>query len=299
MGQKKLVRFEELKTFSNVLQFPPGISGKWKDFFQNENPVILELACGKGEYAVGLGQLYPRKNFIGVDLKGNRIWVGAKKALQQNLKNVAFLRTQIDKITEYFANDEVSELWITFPDPQLRISKAKKRLTHPKFLRLYQQFLVPGGLINLKTDSPDLYHFTKTVIELYGCTLHKDHDDIDKESSIGEELKIKTHYESLDIAGSNRIHYLCFSLPVQLPGKEKDEELKQLLNHAGINCPKDSFGEGVHYYINEDGLVVLTEKYHLEKGYCCGNGCKHCPYEYKNVPEPDRTELLRQKKDRL
>ena len=229
MGQKKLQRFAELETFSNVLQFPKDIKGKWKTVFHNDHPITLELACGKGEYAVGLGRLYPNRNFIGIDLKGNRIWVGAKKALQQNLGNVAFLRTQIDQLSEYFADAEVSEIWITFPDPQLRTSKAKKRLTHPKFLRLYQQILVPGGLIHLKTDSPDLYQFTKLVIELYGCILHNDIDNVYSQEKIVDELKIKTHYESLDIAGSNRIHYLCFSLPVVLPGKEKDEELKQLL----------------------------------------------------------------------
>lgn len=226
MAQKKLQRFAELNTFHNVLQFPKDIAGKWKSFFKNENPITLELACGKGEYATGLGQLYPQRNFIGVDLKGNRIWVGAKKALQQNLTNVAFLRTQIDQVTEYFVKDEVAEIWITFPDPQLRMSKAKKRLIHPKFLRLYQQFLIPGGLIHLKTDSPDLYGFTKLVIDLYDCTIHKDLDNVFHQETVPEELKIKTHYESLDIAESNRIHYLCFSLPEKLPGKEKDEELK-------------------------------------------------------------------------
>jgi tRNA (guanine-N7-)-methyltransferase len=232
MGQKKLERFAELNTFNNVLQFPKDMPGKWNDFFKNNHSVILELACGKGEYAVGLGQLFPSKNFIGIDLKGNRIWVGAKKALQNNLINVAFLRTEIDRVTEYFAKDEVAEIWITFPDPQLRKSKAKKRLTHPKFLRLYKQFLAPGGLIHLKTDSPDLYRFTKTVIDMYGCSLHKDADNIYKENPAAEELKIKTHYESLDISGSNKIHYLCFSLPGHFHGKEKDEELKQLLKET-------------------------------------------------------------------
>lgn len=236
MGQKKLIRFAELNSFPNVLQFPKDMAGNWNSFFakgipsgKNKNPITLELACGKGEYALGLGQLYPQRNFIGIDLKGNRIWVGAKKALQQNLNNVAFLRTQIDQLTEYFAPAEVAEIWITFPDPQLRMSKAKKRLTHPKFLRLYQQLLVPGGLLHLKTDSPDLYHFTKLVIELYGCILHIDNDNVYNQENIADELKIKTHYESLDIAGSNRIHYLCFSLPAVLPGKEKDDELKSLL----------------------------------------------------------------------
>jgi tRNA (guanine-N7-)-methyltransferase len=236
MGQKKLVRFEELKTFSNVLEFPENMAGNWDKHFKNNNPAILELACGKGEYALGLGQLYPNKNFIGIDLKGNRIWAGAKKALQNELHNVAFLRTQIDQITEYFSKNEVAEIWITFPDPQLRMSKAKKRLTHPKFLRLYQQFLVPGGLIHLKTDSPDLYHFTKQVIEMYSCIIHTDDDNVHDKAVVPDELQIKTHYESLDIAGSNRVHYLSFSLPDQLPGKEKEDELKQVLkSHAGTD----------------------------------------------------------------
>lgn len=228
MGQKKLQRFAELKTFPNVLEFPENMKGSWDSFFKNTNPIVLELACGKGEYAVGLGELFAKKNFIGVDLKGNRIWVGAKKALEKQLNNVAFLRTEIDKIADYFSKDEVSEIWITFPDPQLRNSKAKKRLTHPKFLRLYQQFLTPGGIIHLKTDSPDLYQFTKLVIEKYNCKIHKDHDDIYILQNIAPELKIKTHYESLDIAQSNKVHYLGFSLPDQLPGKEKDEELKEV-----------------------------------------------------------------------
>jgi tRNA (guanine-N7-)-methyltransferase len=235
MGQKKLIRFEELKILPNVLQYPEGMAGKWNAFWKNNNPVVLELACGKGEYAVGLGKLYPEKNFIGIDLKGNRIWAGAKKALQQNLKNVAFLRTQIDQVSSYFATHEVEAIWITFPDPQLRKSKAKKRLTHPKFLRVYQKFLVPRGLIHVKTDSPNLYEFTKLVIELFNCILHTDYDDTYKEANITEDLQIKTYYESLDIAGSNRIHYLCFSLPEQLPGKEKDEVLKQLLKDEPVD----------------------------------------------------------------
>ena len=235
MGQKKLIRFAELNTFPNVLQFPKDIAGNWKDHFRNHHPITLELACGKGEYAVGLAELYPQRNFIGVDLKGNRLWVGAKKSLQNNLANVAFLRAQIDQLSDYFSGAEVDEIWITFPDPQLRMSKAKKRLTHPKFLRIYQQFLVPNGLIHLKTDSPDLYHFTKLVIGLYGCIIHQDSDNVYKEEKISEELRIKTHYESLDIAGSNRIHHICFSLAPVLPGKEKDDELKQLLKDEGVD----------------------------------------------------------------
>ncbi len=235
MGQKKLIRFAELETMKNVLQFPGDMKGSWSVFFNNTNPLVLELACGKGEYALGLGQLHPDKNFIGIDLKGNRIWVGAKKALQQNLGNVAFVRAQIDQLADYFAEQEVVEIWITFPDPQLRLSKAKKRLTHPRFLRIYQQILQPGGKIHLKTDSPDLYSFSQLVLATYNCTVHAAMDNVYAQDSISPELQIKTHYEALDIAGSNRIHYLCFSLPAVLPGKEKDEELKLLLKSEALD----------------------------------------------------------------
>lgn len=196
--------------------------------FQNNNPIILELACGKGEYAFGLGQMFSNRNLIGVDLKGNRLWVGAKKALDENLSNVAFIRSQIDKIDQYFKPGEIAEIWITFPDPQLRTSKAKKRLTHPYFLRLYQKIMIPNGKIHLKTDSPELYRFTKSVIRIYGLKIIDDNSDVYSQNNISQELRIKTYYESLDIAKSNRIHYLTFLLPGStLP--DKDIELKELI----------------------------------------------------------------------
>ena len=226
MAQKKLIRFKELKSFANAMEYPENMQGKWNEFFKNNNPIILELACGKGEYTVGLAQLYPDKNFIGVDIKGNRMWAGAKIALVNKMMNVGFLRTQIDKITQYFSKNEVAEIWITFPDPFLRKSKTRKRLTHPKFLRLYHQFLKPDGLIHLKTDSPDLYHFTKTVINLYGLKTVSDFNDLYKNEAIAEELKIKTHYESMDIAKSNTIFYLSFSLPEVV--SDNDEKLNEI-----------------------------------------------------------------------
>ena len=229
MGQKKLKRFAEIGTFKNVFQFPGDMKGRWASYFRNDHPISLELACGKGEYAIGLGGLYPNRNFIGVDLKGNRIWVGAKKAIEQSLSNVAFLRTQIERLPDYFAQGEINEIWITFPDPQLRVSRAKKRLTHPKFLRLYQQVLQPGGLIHLKTDSPNLYQFTRQVADMYGLKTHTDYDDVYAIDELTPELKIKTHYEELDIAESNRVHYLCISLPEVLPDSSKDPELKEQL----------------------------------------------------------------------
>ena len=232
MGQKKLIRFAELETFSNVLQYPANMQGQWHAYFKNDHPITLELACGKGEYAVGLGRMYPQRNFLGVDVKGNRIWVGAKTCIKENLHNVAFLRTQIDRITQYFQPGEVDEIWLTFPDPQLRSSRLRKRLTHPNFLRKYQQFLKPGGRIHLKTDSPVLYQFTKMVIELYQLPLLADMDDVYAQAQIPDELRIKTHYEGLDIAGSNRIHYLCFELPATALPTETDTVLKDKVFEA-------------------------------------------------------------------
>ncbi len=211
MGQKKLIRFAAIKSFSNVLEYPENMQGKWNRFFNNQQPVVLELACGRGEYTVGLSAQYPDKNFIGVDIKGNRMYIGAKKCLDENLSNAAFLRTQIALLPNYFAGAEVSEIWITFPDPQLRGSKAKKRLTHPQFLGLYQSILKPTGYIHLKTDSPRLYEYTKMVIELSGLILVEDISDVYSISN-AFDLSIKTHYESLDIAGSKKIFYLKFQL---------------------------------------------------------------------------------------
>lgn len=231
MAQKKLYRFAQIKSFGNVLEYPENMQGNWKGFFKNNQPLILELACGRGEYTVALAQLETNNNFIGVDVKGNRLYLGAKQALEKNLTNAAFLRTQIEKLNEYFAPGEVEDIWITFPDPHLRTSKAKKRLTHPRFLRLYKQILKPNGSIRLKTDSPKLYEFTKRVISIYNLILLEDCDDVHTKSSL-ESLKIKTHYESLDIAQSKKVFYLRFSLPetiANLDG-ELQEELKQTEN---------------------------------------------------------------------
>ena len=226
MAQKKLQRFAEIKTFPNVLEYPLDMQAGWCSFFKNKNPVVLELACGKGEYAIGLAQLHPETNYVGVDVKGNRLWKGAATALQNHLTNVAFLRTQIELIHTYFARDEVAEIWITFPDPQLRVSKQKRRLTHPRFLRLYQSIVSPDGCVHLKTDSPHLYQFTKRVIEMYQLPLLTDNNDVYGNKDISPELSIQTHYEKLDIAQSKRIFYLRFSLNKNLSAN-KEEELKQ------------------------------------------------------------------------
>jgi tRNA (guanine-N7-)-methyltransferase len=227
MAQKKLFRFSEIKKFPNVYEYPLDMKGKWRQHFKNNHPIILELACGRGEYTVGLANLYPDSNFIGIDIKGNRMYIGAKNALENQLHNAAFLRTQIEMCGNYFAPGEVDEIWITFPDPQLRLSKAKKRLTHPRFLKIYQMFLKPNGVIHLKTDSPQLFQFTRTVANLFNLRLHKVCDDVYSQETVPPELSIKTHYEMLDIAQSKKVHYIAFSLPDVIP--DKDEELKALL----------------------------------------------------------------------
>src|SRR5450755_988901 len=188
MGNKKLQRFTAIGEFANVLQYPEGMQGRWKDFFKNENPITLELACGKGEYTVGLAAIHPERNFVGVDLKGNRIYAGALASLQQNLHNAAFLRVQIDKIDTYFLSGEVGEIWITFPDPHLRTSRAKKRLTHPRFLRLYQSILKPNGVVHLKTDSPSLFYFTKLMADLYDLDIQDASEDVYARAENQEEI---------------------------------------------------------------------------------------------------------------
>ncbi len=208
------------------MEYPENMQGQWVTHFKNNNPLVLELACGKGEYTVGMARMFADKNFIGVDVKGNRIYAGAKKCLEEKLTNAAFLRTQIGMLPNYFAKGEVSEIWITFPDPQLRTSRAKKRLTHPIFLRYYQQVLKPDGYIHLKTDSPALYAFTKKVIELYQLNCVEEYDNVYAQTE-NEVLKIKTHYELLDIAGHNKVFYLKFALPEQI--EDKDQLLQEIL----------------------------------------------------------------------
>jgi tRNA (guanine-N7-)-methyltransferase len=213
MGHKKLIRFNAIGTFSNVLQNPEHIKGKWNEFFKNDNPITLELACGKGEYSVNLGRENKEHNYIGVDIKGNRIYNGAKIALTEGLTNVGFLRIQIGQITRYFEPGEVSEIWIIFPDPFLRDSRAKNRLTHARFLHLYQQILKPGSRINLKTDSKELYDFTMETIHEQGCTIHENIVDIYGKGKATGALAIQTYYEKLHLADGRTIYFVSFSLP--------------------------------------------------------------------------------------
>ena len=221
MGKDKLRRFAAIKSFENVIEAKPEIDfslkGSWrKNFFKNNNPIVLELGCGKGEYSLGLGKHYPNKNFIGLDLKGNRIYIGAKEALALNMKNVAFLRTRIDFITDYFAENEVDEIWLTFSDPQRK--KPRKRLTSPLFIERYKQILKPGGLIHLKTDSQLLFEFTLDEIEKNKYTCLENTWDLYGELSakMDEETQaifhIKTHYEKLFTSKGFTIKYCKFQI---------------------------------------------------------------------------------------
>jgi len=214
VGKDKLRRFAEIDTFSNVLQLDAGkvLKGTWsKDQFENNNPVVLELACGKGEYTVNLARLFPDKNFIGVDYKGNRIWRGAKTALEENVNNVAFLRIQIENLIDYFGPAEVDEIWITFPDPQPQLSREKKRLTSPRYLDMYKHILKDGGFVNLKTDNDGLHAYTAEKIGELELNLHIKTEDVYHSEYADEVLSIKTYYEKKYLKVNKNINYLKFS----------------------------------------------------------------------------------------
>lgn len=214
MGKDKLRKFAEIATFDNVLQLEEGkvMKGQWAEkHFGNNNPIVLELACGKGEYAVNLARLFPEKNFIGIDYKGNRIWRGAKTALEDNISNVAFLRIQIETLLDFFEKGEVDEIWITFPDPQPQNSREKKRLTSDKFLERYHWVLKEGGYVNLKTDNDGLHAYTFSKIEELGLKVHCKTEDLYHSEFVNETLTIKTYYEKKYLAHNKNINYLKFS----------------------------------------------------------------------------------------
>ena len=198
MGKDKLRRFAEVATFKNVVQMDAGkpYKGNWSgSFFGNQQPLILELACGKGEYTVNLARMFPDANFIGIDYKGNRIWRGAKTALEEHVDNAGFLRIQIENLCDYFADGEIDEIWITFPDPQPQLSREKKRLTSPRFLEKYQRLLKPGGTVHLKTDNDSLHQYTAEKIAALNLRLHIATTDLYHSPYADEVLSIKTYYE--------------------------------------------------------------------------------------------------------
>lgn len=222
MGKNKIAHFEEIKTFKNV--FEPTIEvaksgnyklkGYWKqNYFKNDNLFIVELGCGKGEYTVGLAINYPNENFMGVDIKGARIWRGAKTAVEQNIENVAFLRTRIEFMHTFFGEEEVDEIWITFPDPQDKRRRKKKRLTTAGFLNNYRLFLKDNGIIHLKTDNDLLYTYTLSVIEFNKLELVYRTSDVHNTDAGNRLLQIKTHYEKLYLKENKNINYIKFRLP--------------------------------------------------------------------------------------
>ncbi len=224
MGKNKLARFAENKTLPNVFQPTREealqefhLKGKWRDgVFKNNHPIVLELGCGKGEYSVGLAKAFPEKNFIGVDIKGARFWFGAKEAIETGLHNVAFLRTQIELIDRFFAAGEVDEIWITFPDPQIKYRRTKHRLTHADFLERYKKILKPEGIVHLKTDSEFLHGYTLGLLQGMGQEIISAHHDIygapeyDPDTPLLRE--IKTYYEGLFEAKGKTITYIKFRI---------------------------------------------------------------------------------------
>lgn len=238
MGKNKLRRFAEMEQIPLVFQYPfyklqqepfP-LRGKWHpDFFHNDNPIVLELGCGKGEYTVGLAERFPDKNFIGIDIKGARMHAGATQARDRQMPNVAFLRTSIELLTSFFAPGEVDEIWITFPDPQMK--KVRKRLTSTRFMELYRQVLKPGGIIHLKTDSPFLYTYTRLMTRLNNLETLADSSDLYADTNLAPAtrslLDIKTHYERQWLDRGMTIKYLSWKPGLETTLEEPQEEIPQ------------------------------------------------------------------------
>ena len=226
MGKNKLAKFDALGSMSNVFQnngiFPEvkfvgnegkevDYLGKWNElYFKNNNPIILELACGAGEYTIGMAKIHPEKNFIGIDIKGNRLWNGAKYALENNLPNVAFIRARIEMLDYFFDSQEISEIWITFADPFPADRRRKNRLTYTRFLKIYQKLLKPDGQIHLKTDSDLLYEFTLQMIEENEAKIMYQNNDIYKNGYQEPLLDLKTKYEKMHLADGRTVKYVKF-----------------------------------------------------------------------------------------
>ncbi len=218
MGKNKLAKFAELDTYEHVIQVPFDkikendfhLKGNWgKQFFTNNNPIVLELGCGKGEYTVGLARLFPEKNFIGIDIKGARLWKGAREIHLEGLKNAALLRTNIELLPLFFGENEISEIWITFPDPQMK--KTKKRLTSTRFIKCYTSFLKSGGLVHLKTDSNFLFNYTSALVKENEFEVKAETTDLyHSEGTADEILGIKTFYEQQWLSRGMKIKYLKF-----------------------------------------------------------------------------------------
>ncbi len=234
MGKNKLNKFSEMETFPNVFQpsfneirtgQPFEMKGAWNNlFFKNNQPIVLELGCGKGEYTISLAKIFPEKNFIGIDIKGARMWAGAKKSVDENLNNVAFLRTKIEMLPHFFAQNEVSEIWITFPDPQMK--KVTKRMTATNFMAQYQQFVKQEGIIHLKTDSNFMYTYTCEMVKLNNFNVVLQTNDLYNSTIVDKILAIKTYYEQQWLARGLAIKYISFLLEPREHFVEPDVEIE-------------------------------------------------------------------------
>lgn len=233
MGKNKLAKFANMEEYPHVFQYPFSVlqekgfdmKGKWNShFFKNDHPIVLELGCGKGEYTVGLANLFPEKNFIGVDIKGARMWTGAKQSLEEELRNVAFLRTHIEMLESFFAPSEISEIWITFPDPQM--TKVNKRMTSTRFMKLYRKFLKSEGVIHLKTDSNFMFTYTSSMVEENKLPVLFRNEDLYASNLQDKILSIKTYYEQQWIARGLTIKYIKFECCDRAEWREPELEIE-------------------------------------------------------------------------
>ena len=246
MGKGKLQKFADMREYPNVVEHhfsiadatPFPMRGNWgKEFFGNDNPIVIELGCGRGEYTVGLARRYPDKNFIGVDIKGARMWTGATEAIRDGLKNVGFLRTNIEIIDHFFASGEVSEIWLTFPDPQMK--KHTKRLTSSLFLQRYRNIMLPDGIVHLKSDSNFMFTYTRYITEVNKLPVVSCIEDIYADGEAVEPLDIKTYYEQQWLSRGINIKYISFRLPAEGELVEPEIEI-ELDSYRSYNRSKRS-----------------------------------------------------------
>jgi tRNA (guanine-N7-)-methyltransferase len=234
MAKQKLKRILTLDRFSNVIQNPLQWKGRWDAFFGNSNPITLELGCGKAEISLGLAEKFPQRNFLGIDVKGARLWVGARNANEKKLQNIAFMRMWAERLPDIFSETEVSEIWITYPDPFRKRAQEKRRLTSSRFLKIYRLVLSHQAKIHVKTDDLELFRFSLKTAERENCIVHTSTENLYLQENVDQDLSIPSHYEKKHLAAGRTIKYLCFSLKNKFSAQRNDNECTNEWTVSGV-----------------------------------------------------------------